>query len=258
MRTPSSPPAWTRVIVVLVLIFLYVPFLWMLIRAFDGPSGWGFGWFAAVFDNRAWMEALGRSLLVAFAASAAATVLGLGAAVATPSRLGRWLSAFSVASLVLPELVFALSLLSWFVTLKLELGLATVILSHTTFSLSIAYFLILGRFRQIDPALLEAAADLGAGSLQVFVRVLLPLLAPSLGVSFALGFLLSFDDFLISFFVSGPASDTLPIKLYSSMKMGLTPSLHALAALMSGVSAAALFLILRSPQVRQVFGAVSK
>jgi spermidine/putrescine transport system permease protein len=252
MRNPLSAPKWTRAVIAAVLAALYIPFLWMLVRAFGGPTEWGLQWFEAVLQNSDWMQALGRSALVALAASAGATLLGLGAAVASKSRLGPWLEIFSVVALVLPELVFALSLLSWFVVLKLELSLMTVVLSHVTFSLSFSYFLILSRFRQIDPSLFEAARDLGASAWQTFRRVTFPLLMPSLGVSFLLCFLLSFDDFLISFFVSGAGSDTLPMKLYSSMKMGLSPQLHALATLMSLLSAAALYFVLSSSFVRSL------
>lgn len=199
------------------------------------------------------MSALGRSALVAVCASALSTLLGLGAAVASFSRLRPWLEIFSVVALVLPELVFALALLSWFVTLQFQLSLVTVVISHVTFSLSFSYFLILSRFRQIDVSLIEAAEDLGARPWQAFTRVLLPLLLPSMGVSFVLCFLLSFDDFLISFFVSGVGADTLPIKLYSAMKVGLSPELHALATLMSLVSGVALCFVLSSSFVQQMF-----
>lgn len=250
---PFFAPRWTRAVIVAMLALLYVPFFWMVLRAFGGPTGWGLQWFEAVLSNQVWISALGRSALVAVCASALSTLLGLGAAVASFSRLRAWLEIFSVVALVLPELVFALALLSWFVTLQFQLSLVTVVISHVTFSLSFSYFLILSRFRQIDVSLIEAAEDLGAGSWQVFRRVLLPLLLPSLGVSFILCFLMSFDDFLISFFVSGVGSDTLPIKLYSSMKVGLSPELHALATLMSVLSGAALCFVLSSSFVQQLF-----
>lgn len=253
MKNPLFAPAWTRVLLGLLLAALYVPFFWMVINAFGGPGDWGLQWFQGVLANDVWIEALGRSALVAVTASFLATFLGLGAAVASRSRLEKWLGLFSVAALVLPELVFALSLLTWFVRLGLELSLWTVVISHVTFSLSFSYYLILSRFRQIDASLFEAARDLGAGTWQTFRRVLFPLLLPATGVSFLLCFLLSFDDFLISFFVSGVGSDTLPIKLYASMKVGLSPQLHALATLMSGVSALALSAVLGSRFVQQFF-----
>ena len=253
-HNPLFAPLWSRVILGILLAALYVPFAWMVIKALGGPVDWGLQWFQLVLENSVWMEALGRSLLVALIASSIATILGLGAAVSSYSRIRVWLELFSVVALVLPELVFALSLLSWFVTIKMQLSLMTVVISHVTFSLSFSYYLILSRFRQIDMTLLEVAEDLGATSWQTFTRVLLPLLAPSLGVSFVLCFLMSFDDFLISFFVSGAGSDTLPIKLYSSMKMGLSPQLHALATLMSVISSVGLYLVLSSSFVQQLFG----
>ncbi len=252
MTNPLFAPRWTKYFLCLIFIFLYLPFAWMLVRSVGGPTEWGLQWYQQIFNNSAWMEALGRSCLIAILASLVATVLGLGAAVASRSRMAVILEAFSIVALVLPELVFALSLLIWFVALQMELSLITIMIAHVTFSLSFAYFLILSRFRQIDFSILEAAADLGATPWQTFIRVLLPLLFPAVGVSFLLCFILSFDDFLISFFVSGAGSDTLPIKLYSSMKTGLTPQLHALAALMSICSSAALYLGLHSSFIKQL------
>ena len=252
MSNPLAAPGWTRLTIKLVIIALYIPFIWMLVKAFGGPFNWGFQWFVQVIQNTVWMEALERSFMIAGVSSLIATAMGLGAAIASKSKMGRWLGLFSIVALVLPELVFALSLLSWFVTLQMQLSLLTIIISHITFSLSFSYFLVLSRFQQIDESLIEAASDLGASSWQTFKTVLLPLLVPSLGVSFLLCFLLSFDDFLISFFVSGPGYDTLPIKLYSSMKMGLSSQLHALATLMSIFSSLTLYLVLQTSFVQQM------
>jgi spermidine/putrescine transport system permease protein len=238
-------PFSARHLIWVLLLLLYLPFAWMIFSSVNlSGSGGAFDWYEKVFANSSWMQAMGRSALVGIGASILATALGLGAVVASRGRMQKLLEFFSVVALILPELVFALSLLSWFVVLKFELSLWTVLIAHVTFSLSFSYFLILSRFRQIDRQLFEAAEDLGASAWQVLIRVQLPLLGPSLAVSALLCFLLSFDDFLISFFVIGVGSDTLPLTLYSSMKIGLSPELHALATVMAVVSSVVMYLVL--------------
>lgn len=240
-------PASARHLIWILLAALYLPFAWMILSSLH-LSGGGVGvfhWYERVFSNERWMDAMGRSFVIAVGTSSLATALGLGMVLSSRGRLQKVLELFSVLALILPELVFALSLLSWFVVLKFELSLWTVLIAHVTFSLSFSYFLILSRFRQIDRQIFEAAEDLGAGAWALFVRVQLPLLWPSLATSALLCLLLSFDDFLISFFVNGAGSDTLPLALYSSMKIGLSPELHALATVMSVVSSVVMYLVLK-------------
>lgn len=240
-------PASARHLIWILLAALYLPFAWMILSSlnFSADGAGLFHWYGRVFSNERWMSAMGRSFAIAVGTSVLATALGLGMVISSRGRFQKVLELFSVLALILPELVFALSLLTWFVVLKFELSLWTVLIAHVTFSLSFSYFLILSRFRQIDRQIFEAAEDLGAGSLSLFTRVQLPLLWPSLATSGLLCFLLSFDDFLISFFVNGAGSDTLPLALYSSMKIGLSPELHALATVMSIVSSVVMYLVLK-------------
>ena len=162
----------------------------------------------------------------------------------------RLLEGLSYVSLVLPEIVFALALLSWFFLLSIPLGLTTVILAHVTFSISYVILTVGSRLAGFDPSLDDAARDLGASEVQILWKVTLPLLGPSMVASFLLSFLLSFDDFLITFFVNGVGSDTLPVKLYSYMKMGITPKLNALATLMWFLTAVILLVSFNSPAFR--------
>lgn len=228
-------PLWSFLILGMGFVALYVPLLVMATGAFwTPPEGWGIQAFEAVLANRYWMDALANSLWVGLISASGSTLLGGLAALAGPRR---FLALLLNLAMVLPEIVFALILLTWFAFLGFGLGLPTVVLSHITFSVSFSYLIIKGRLESLDPLLFEAASDLGAGAWVTLWRITLPMLRPALISSFFVAFLLSFDDFLISFFVNGVGTDTLPMKLYASMKMGMSAELNALATIMVVISA---------------------
>ena len=149
-------------------------------------------------------------------------------------------------SLVFPEIVFALSLLALFFILGFRLGLETVILAHISFALPYVMLTVGARVASLDQLIDDSAYDLGANDWQILTKIHLPLLAPAIVSGFFLSFLISFDDFLITFFVNGIGSDTLPIKLYTSMKSGITPQLNALATINFLASSIFVFVLLRS------------
>jgi len=253
-RRRPKPPNAVRLVLLGILIALYVPLICVVAGAFRQTEGTGvFNWFGEVLGDDVMLEALWNSILVGLCASLGATVLGAGAAIAI--HRGRFwgrplLEILSYVSLVLPEIVFALALLSWFFVLNIPLGLPTVIMAHITFSISYVILTVGSRLASFDPSLDDAARDLGASELQVLWKITLPILGPSLVASFLLSFLLSFDDFLITFFVNGVGSDTLPVKLYAFMKIGITPKLNALATMMWALTALVLFVSFRSPAFR--------
>ncbi len=240
MSESSRPkaPAFVKVVLISVILFLYIPLLLMVTKAFrlEGEaSGWTLQWFQDLFQDQDLLQSLKTSLVVGIQSSFFATILGTTAAIALHHgkfRGRQTLQFLSVTSLVLPEIVFALALLIWFYIFKIPLGLSTVIISHITFSTAYVILTLSGRLSIMDHSFEEAGADLGASNLQVLFKITLPLLLPSIFSAFLLSFLISFDDFVITFFVNGVGTDTLPIKLYTSMKMGLTPKLNALATLM--------------------------
>lgn len=257
-RRPRAP--WfARATLGAVLVALYGPLLVLVMGAFidrtEDQFSWTLRWFREVLADETMWDALGNSLLVAATSSALATLIGTAAAIALhrgPFRGRKLLQGLSFISLVLPEIVFALALLSWFFVLRLTLGLNTVVCAHVTFSLSYVILTVGARLATMDPALEDAARDLGASEGRILWKVVVPLLKPSLLAAFLLSFLLSFDDFLITFFVNGVGSDTLPIKLYTSMKMGLTPKLNALASLMWLGSAFLILIAFRTTAFRDV------
>lgn len=255
---PRSP--WfARTALVAVLLAFYLPLLFMIRGAFRAENGeWTLHWFFQVFADDGLISGFLNSLLVGVISSAGATVLGTGAAVALsrgPFGGRRLLQSLSSVALILPEIVFALALLSWFFLLQFQLSLFTVILAHISFSVSYVILCVAARLSQLPPSLEDAARDLGAGEFAYLLKILLPLLRPSIGAAFLLSFLLSFDDFLITFFVNGIGRDTLPIKLYTSMKMGLTPQLNALATLMWAGTSLLLIFLFRSRFFRDLLKA---
>lgn len=228
------------------IVCLYFPLLTMLISSFLERNAadelqFSFIWYQKLFEDPALWKSLGRSLFVAFCTGVITSFLALWGALA----LHQWkfkfspiLEGLSYISLIIPELVLALSLLSWFSALQFQLSLVTVVIAHITLTLPFAILVISARLQNFDPNLYDAAKDLGATEEQILTRVTIPMAKPGLIAAFLLSFLLSFDDFLVTFFTNGVGGDTLPIQLYTQMKVGLTPKLSALSSLMFIVSIA--------------------
>jgi spermidine/putrescine transport system permease protein len=228
---PKAPRA-LRSVLPLVLAALYLPLVVMVLNSF---SGWTLSWYGELFRDPTLWEALGRSFMVAFSASLLSTLLACFAALALEKFvfIGRWpMRVLSTISLMLPELVLSLSLLSWFSVLHWELSLVTVVIAHITLVLPFAILVIAARLTSMDASVEDAARDLGAGEWKVLTKVTLPLLKPAVISAFTLSFLLSFDDFLVTYYTNGAGGDTLPVKLYSLMKSGLTPNIQALSSFM--------------------------
>jgi putrescine transport system permease protein len=232
--------------------FLWAPVLLMLAYAFSDsrtPYVWGgfsLRWFAALAANERLLEAAWLSLRVAAAAATLATLLGLllGWVLARHGPfVGRPLfGALAGAPLVLPEVVMGLALLLLFVALQgmtgwpAQRGALTVWLAHSSLGMAYAAVLVQARLAALDPRLEEAAADLGAGPWTVFRTVTLPQIAPSLAAAWGLAFTLSLDDVVLASFVSGPGATTLPVYLFSQLRLGLTPEANALAAVMMALA----------------------
>lgn len=261
-RDRPKAPGFAGFVFLAVVAVLHLPLLILFASSFFEKIGgsWTltFRWFQEVFADRTLASAFSNSLVVAVLSGTLATALGTGAAVALHRggfRLGPFLRGLSLTSLILPEIVFALALLSWFFLLKITLGLHSVIAAHVTFTLSYVILIVSARLSTLDSSVEDAARDLGAGEWRLLWKITLPTLLPSIGAAFLLGFLLSFDDFLITFFVNGAGQDTLPVKLYTSMKIGLTPKLNALATLMWAASGLLLIFAFRSSSFRDVLKA---
>ncbi len=239
--------------------FLWAPILLLVAYAFSAdriPFQWGgfsLRWFAALAANDRLLEAALLSLRIAAQAATYATLLG-GAAGWGLARHGRFrgralFGALAGAPLVLPEVVMGLSLLLLFVAVQAGLdwlgwpigrGATTVLLAHATIGLAYVAVLVQARLAGLDRSLEEAASDLGAEPVTVFWTITLPLIAPALAAGWLLAFTLSLDDVVVASFVSGPAGTTLPMLVFSALKLGLTPELNALGAVMLAVVGGAL------------------
>ncbi len=228
--------------------FLYIPVMLLVIYSFNESrlvtvwGGFSFKWYGEVLKNESLLNAAWLSLRIATVNATFAVALGTLAAYSLNRyRRFRGRGGFELllaAPLVMPDVIIGLSLLLLFVSLEQLIGwppgrgFTTISIAHITFSLAYAAVVIRGRIGQLDPLLEEAAMDLGAKPFTVFLRITLPLLAPALISAWLLAFTLSLDDLVIASFVSGPGSTTLPMWIYSSVRLGVKPEVNALATLM--------------------------
>jgi putrescine transport system permease protein len=210
-------------------------------------GGFSTRWYAALFSDAQLIASVSTSLVVAALSAAIATVNGTLAAIALV-RFGRFrtrtlFSGAIYAPLVMPEVILGLSLLLLFVALGIERGLWTIIAAHATFTMCFVAVVVRSRLVGFDRALEEAAMDLGAGPVRAFMAVTLPLVAPAIVAGFLLAFTLSLDDLVIASFTAGPGSTTLPMRVYSQVRLGVSPEINAISTLMLVVVALVLLSV---------------
>lgn len=230
------------------LAFLYIPMLILVVYSFNESklvtvwAGFSTKWYGELFRNEQFLQAAWVTLKVAVVSSSIATVLGTMAAwvlVRERRFFGRTLfSGMIYAPLVMPEVITGLSLLLLFIAIGLDRGVFTIILAHTTFSMCYVSVVVSSRLVSFDRSLEEAALDLGCTPMQAFFSVTLPIIAPAVVSGWLLAFTLSLDDLVIASFTAGPSSTTLPIKIYSSMRLGVSPEINALSSILIGIVAA--------------------
>ena len=238
-RTRPNPPVFAVGITLIAFLFLYVPLIVVAILSFindqpeEGLLTWK--WYVQAFENDLLRESLWMSLWVGLGSTLGATVLGTAAALAlerTRFKGRDFFDALNLVPLVMPEIVMGLSLLIWFVFLKMSLGFVSMTLAHVTFCLSFVIITVRARLADYDDSVEEAARDLGATPWQTFWKVTLPLIWPGILSGALMAFTLSFDDFLIAYFTSGVGNDTLPVKLYAMIKYGVSPTINAMSTLL--------------------------
>jgi len=225
--------------------FLYVPMLILVIYSFNESklvtvwAGFSTKWYGELIQNEAFLNAAWVTIKVAVMSSTIATVLGTMAAyvlVRGGRFMGRTLfSGMIYAPLVMPEVITGLSLLLLFIGIGLDRGVLTIVLAHTTFSMCYVSVVVSSRLVTFDKSLEEAALDLGCSPSEAFRLVTLPIIAPAVISGWLLAFTLSLDDLVIASFTSGPAATTLPIKIYSAVRLGVSPEINALSTLMIAV-----------------------
>jgi putrescine transport system permease protein len=228
--------------VALGLAFLYLPIVILVIYSFNASrlvtvwGGWSLTWYRALLTDRAMIDAAWASLRIAALSASAATVLGTCAAIALTrfgSFRGRLLfSGMVYAPLVMPEVITGLSLLLLFVAFDVDRGFWTISIAHTTLTLCFVTVIVQSRLVSFDRSLEEAAMDLGCPPLKTFLTITLPLIAPAIAAGWMLAFSLSLDDLVIASFTTGPGATTLPIRIYSEVRLGVKPEINAVCTIM--------------------------
>jgi spermidine/putrescine transport system permease protein len=227
------------------LLFLYTPIVILIIFSFNDSrlsarwQGFSLQWYAKLFSNEALLSSALNSLIVASVSTAVATVLGVLTALGLEGRSFRGQAAFEsvlLLPIVIPEIMMGVAMLLFFVMIGLPLSLLTIIIAHVIFSFPVVALIVRARLRKLDPRLEEAALDLGATRWHAFRRITLPLLIPGIIGAALMAFTLSLDDFIISFFLAGVGSTTLPVKVYGMLKTTVTPEVNALSAVLVVIS----------------------
>ena len=236
--------------VALGLAFLYLPIAILVIYSFNASrlvavwGGWSTRWYAELVNDKALLDSAWVSLRIAFLSAAAATVLGTLAAVALARGRrfrGRVLfTGLVYAPLVMPEVITGLALLLLFVAVEVDRGFWTVTIAHTTLTMCFVTVVVEARLASFDVSLEEAAMDLGCPPLKTFLTVTLPLIAPALAAGFMLAFTLSLDDLVIASFTTGPGATTLPIRIYSEVRLGVKPEINAVCTILIALVAIAI------------------
>lgn len=247
---------WLSVALAAGLAFLYLPLLAVIVYSFNASrlvtvwTGFSTVWYGELLGDRQIMTAAGTSLVVGVLSATLAVIVGTAAGYGLArfgAFRGRWLFATAVvAPLVVPEVITGLSLLLLFVAAENAVpflpgrGVATIVVAHASFTMTTVALIVRARLAGMDREVEDAARDLGARPFTVFFRITLPMMAPALAAGWLLAFVLSLDDVVIASFVAGPQSTTLPMVIYSSIRLGISPKINALAALL--VAATALLL----------------
>ncbi len=252
MSTVRAPSRFGGLVLAAIFAFLYVPIAVLVLLSFNAsglPTAWtGFSlkWYAALAGNANILHAAWNTLVVGLAATAISTVLGtlLAIGLETRRRKGTAIEALAFAPMVIPDIVLAVALLTFFSSLDITLGLPTIVVSHVIFDLAFVNAVVRARLKHFDFSIVEASRDLGAGYVTTFRRILLPALAPAIIAGALLAFTLSIDEFIIAFFTAGAgrSSITLPMQIYSMIRFGITPEVNALATLVMGLSATVLMI----------------
>ncbi len=227
------------------MLFFYLPLLVLIVYSFnDGKSmvwkGFSLRWYRELFtySENIW-QAFRYSIGVAVVSGLLSTVIGTLGAIALKwysFKSKKYLQLLTVLPLVVPDIIIGVSLLIMFASIHWRLGLLTIFIAHTTFNIPYVLFIVMARLEEFDYSVVEAAYDLGATERQAFQKVILPMLFPAIISGFLMAVTLSFDDFVITFFVAGPGSSTLPLRIYSMIRLGVSPVINALSVILIALS----------------------
>lgn len=237
--------------------FLYLPIAVLMVLSFNRsglPTSWGgfsFEWYEALFANPKIAAAALNSLIIALWSTAISTMLGTFLALGVErAKRSATREALLFAPMIVPDIVLAIALLSFFTLIKFTLGLHSIIMAHVVFNLAFVCAVVRARLKSYDWSLNEASRDLGASSATTFLSITLPLIGPAVGAAALLAFTLSIDEFIIAYFTAGAgqSSTTLPMQIYAMIRFGVTPEINAMASL---VMAAAFIMILAAQRLNK-------
>jgi spermidine/putrescine transport system permease protein len=249
----TGRPRFSRFVFRATMLFLFMPLLVLVVYSFNASRTMAWGgaslrWYQELIlgSDELW-RAFANSLLIAVTSAATATVVATLGAIGInwySVRARAYVQAVSFMPLVLPEIIVGVSLLVFFAGVGLRLGLLSIFLAHTSFNLPFVLLIVLARLEEFDYSIIEAARDLGASERQTLLRVIVPISMPGIVSGFLTAFTLSLEDFVITFFVSGPGSTTLPLYIYSMIRFGVSPVINALSVVIIG-GTVALVLVAR-------------
>jgi len=232
----------SNTILVLTLVFLFLPLLVLVVYSFNGSTsmnwtGFSLRWYQRLFNERGLWTAVRNSLVIAATSAATATVIGTIGAIGVSwykFKSRSYVQTISFLPMILPEIIIGVSLAIFFAGIGIRLGLFTIYVAHTTFNIPFVFLMVMARLDEFDFTIIEAAADLGANERQTMFKVTLPICMPGIISGLLTAITLSLEDFVITFFVAGPGSSTLPIFIYSAItrKGGITPLISALSVVM--------------------------
>ena len=240
----------SKVLLLFVYIYLYTPIFILIGNSFNGSKyglkwkGFTTKWYELLWNNDTLLQAAFNSITIAVFASSIAVVIGTLGAVALfkhQFKGKKFISGLLFVVMMSPDIVMAISLLALFITLGLDLGFVTLLIAHITFCIPFVVITVYSRLSNFDNAILDAGKDLGASEATIFRRIILPIAKPAIIASWLLSFTLSLDDVIVSSFVTGPSFEVLPLKIYSMVKVGVSPEVNALATVMILISISFVF-----------------
>ena len=223
------------------MLFFYAPLMVLIIFSFnDGRSmnftGFSFRWYKVLFfDSAKLWGSFYNTVIIALVSALVSTVIGTLGAIGIywhNFKLKKYLEVVSYLPIILPEIIIGVSMLMFFASLKIPLGLLTIIFAHITFNIPYVLLIVIARLSEFDYSIIEAAHDLGAKEMDTLLKVIIPMCMPGIVSGFLMAVTLSVDDFVITFFVTGPGASTLPLHIYSMLRFGLSPAINALSVIL--------------------------
>ncbi|MBN2419902.1 MAG: ABC transporter permease [Deltaproteobacteria bacterium] len=223
------------------MLFFYAPLMVLIVFSFnEGRSmdftGFSFRWYKVLFfDSAKLWGSFYNTVIIALSSALVSTLIGTLGAIGIywyHFKLKKYLEVISYLPIILPEIIIGVSMLMFFAGMNMPLGLSTIIIAHITFNIPFVMLIVIARLSEFDYSIIEAAHDLGATEMDTLVKVIIPMCMPGILSGFLVAITLSIDDFVITFFVTGPGASTLPLHIYSMLRFGLSPAINALSVIL--------------------------